>query len=336
MLQRLFLASCIMLGGFGDAVAQWRPGFGSGFRPGFKFLSSLPAVTYNFAGNSFPAVTVTRSTADYVQDLAGTWSAGVANTLRRTDRGAYVEPASTNSLRNSTGAGAVAGTPGTLPTNWAFTAVNGLTREVVGVATEGGMSCTDLRVSGTATATTTQQITLEANTQIAAAPGQVWSASVSHRLTAGSNTNVTGYSLRFLERSSGGTALVTGVGVITAPTSAAAGTQRRTATYTIANASAAFVQPTYAFVPAVGAIDFTVRLCNPQWELSSFATSIIPTSTVAVTRAADVATITVPAGYSLGLYTFDDGTTTALGVTPGAYVIPTSLGKPIRSLELYP
>lgn len=332
----MFLAACIVLGGFGDAVAQWRPGTPPGFKPGFRFLSTLPVVLYDFAGNSFPAVSVTRATTGNVQTLAGAWSSVAANTLRRSDRGALVEPGTTNSIRNNSMQGAVAGAPGTAPTNWTVSIVNGLTREVIGVGVEDGIDYIDLRISGTATATTTQSILMETTTEIAAVQGQAWAGSAFVKLTAGSTANVAQFSLRFTERSSGGTALATGIANFTPAVGGALGLQRKAGAYTMANASTAFVQPSVAFSPTIGAVDFTLRIGWPQWEQVASATSPLRTTTAAVARSADAATLTVPAGYFQAFYTFDDDTTQSVAVSPGSHTILTTPSKAIRKLELYP
>jgi hypothetical protein len=54
------------------------------------------------------------------------------------------------------------------------------------------------------------------------------------------------------------------------------------------------------------AIDFTIRIGMPQLEQGAFATSVIPTSTAAATRSADVASIT-GANFS-SWYRQDEGT----------------------------
>jgi len=61
-----------------------------------------------------------------------------------------LEPQRTNSIRNSTMVGAVAGNPGTLPTNWNVSGAVGLTRTIVGVGTELGLQYVDFRFNGTA------------------------------------------------------------------------------------------------------------------------------------------------------------------------------------------
>lgn len=47
--------------------------------------------------------------------------------------GLLVEPQRTNSIRNNSMQGAVAGTPGTPPTNWTMGTANGISREILGL-----------------------------------------------------------------------------------------------------------------------------------------------------------------------------------------------------------
>jgi hypothetical protein len=71
-----------------------------------------------------------------------------------------------------------------------------------------------------------------------------------------------------------------------------------------------------------------------QVETGSVMTSYIPTTTAAVTRAADSATFTIPAGVSQLVYTFDDNSTQTVAVSPGSYTIPTNLNRPnIKSIQ---
>jgi hypothetical protein len=66
-------------------------------------------------------------------------------------------------------------------------------------------------------------------------------------------------------------------------------TNRVTASESIQQPTAAYIQPVFWFqVPSGNTVNFTVRIGMPQMEQSSTATSVIATSGAAVTRAADV------------------------------------------------
>jgi Cellulase (glycosyl hydrolase family 5) len=100
----------------------------------------------------------------------------------------------TNGIRNTTMTGAIAGTPGTLPTDWAPNfqdSANGISTQVVGTGIENGINYVDLRVFGTATsgAVGSTQFQLEANYQIAAVLGQTWTFCVNVKQINNTNNN---------------------------------------------------------------------------------------------------------------------------------------------------
>jgi hypothetical protein len=104
--------------------------------------------------------------------------------------------------------------------------------------------------------------------------------------------------------SGGAVSAVTSVPINTV-TSAPLASQRISVTRTNSNASTALQQAVLVLV-ATGAYDFTLRIGLPQLEQGAFARSVIPTSGTAVTRAADVASITGSAFSSW--YRQDEGT----------------------------
>lgn len=203
--------------------------------------------------------------------------------------GVLDEGAGTNHIRNPRAEGAVAGTPGTLPTNWSTSGEGALVREVVGSGSYQGWPYVDIRFSGTAT--TAVNVLNEAVTQVAASPGQSWTMSRAIMLVSGSLANVSSVYQQFNERSAAGASLVAEIG--TSFKDAIDGELRVfSQTHSLANGSTERVSNTLV-VSTTGAVDFTLRMSLPQLEQASSPSSPIlpPKGAPAVsTRAADVVT----------------------------------------------
>jgi hypothetical protein len=197
-----------------------------------------------------------------------------------------VEPAATNQIRNNTMVGAVAGTPGTLPTGGGWSSILiGLTQTIVGVGAENGISYIDIKFSGTATSTSALEIRYESLTQINALSGQAWTHSVYLKKIADPNPPAN-YRLNIYERTSGGSYVANGDLAIVPTTTIQRFTQTRTLS---GGGTVAKVQPTLLCGVVNGSTyDFTLRIGLPQMELGSVATSVILTTTQAITRGDEV------------------------------------------------
>jgi hypothetical protein len=281
----------------------------------------VPSLDLRFADNKSLTDAVTgASLVTFTRASSGTFvdSAGVIQTAAtdepRFDHnpttleslGLLVEESRTNSITNNTMVGAVAGTPGTNPTGWLFvSAASGLTQQIIGVGTESGISYIDYRFSGTTTATGSINI---APGNGAALTGQTWNASTYWKLAGGSNTGISSFAIGIIEETLLGTFVTGAFYGQTAPTSGPLISQRPTATRTLTGgATVAQVRHTVQLgIPTATAIDITLRIGLPQLEQGAFATSPILTSTAAVTRSADVASITGSAFSSW--YRQDEGT----------------------------
>jgi hypothetical protein len=266
---------------------------------------AVPSLDLRFAENrslvdattGLDLVTFSRtSDATFVgsNGLIQTASAGTPrfdhNPLTGESLGLLVEEQRANEVRNSNNMSAVVtGSPGTLPTGWSAQGnTGGWNREVVGSGSLGVLNYVDIRFSGTPT-TGQFGITFQSQGAVAASNGQSWAPSVYYQLVGGSMSNIGFFPAANLWNSSVAFIGSISIPVGTGPTSTL---QRYTGSGTITNATAAFISWGITFTCTVGnTYDFTIRFAGPQLEQGAFATSVIPTSGTAVTRAADVCSI---------------------------------------------
>ena len=238
--------------------------------------------------------------------------------------GLLVEEQRTNFIRNSTMVGAVAGTPGTLPTNWSLVGGTGLTTQVVGTGTENGITYLDFRFSGTTGNTFTGVLVDVGFSGLETASS--YATSFYLKRTAGSLTNLSnaGIYLRYNLTPSGQTDISATVSSLAGPSDALI-SSRYTAVGTTVGTLSGVGSVFILFNHASGvAVDLTLLIGLPQTEKGAFATSPIPTTTAAATRSADVASITGSA-FS-GWYRQDEGTMFA------AYNQP-AFGIPVAAID---
>jgi hypothetical protein len=222
-------------------------------------------------------------------------------------RGLLIEGQRTNSVRNSRAEGAIAGAPGTLPTNWGQTG-GGLSREIIGVGTENGIPYIDLRIFGTSTNTFYTFTAEGSSAHTSAASGQAWTASIFARLLSGT-VRTTRFHFRQIE--GGGADLGDVTATLSVFTAGSLADCRMTGTATLTAPTVArvfaFVQPIFTTGTV---IDDTWRIGFPQLELGSFAsTPILPPvgAPAAALRGTDI--LTAPLS-SLGIA--DSGACTVL------------------------
>jgi hypothetical protein len=269
-------------------------------------------------------VTFTRASTGTYFNSAGTLTTAAINEARfdfnpstLAAQGLLIEESRTNSIRNNTMQGAVAGTPGTLPFNWtlAINTTTGLTSQVVGTGTDSGINYIDLRLSGTAAGTGSVDVFFEPANGVAALTGQTWTLSTYWKLQAGSWTGMSNPTLYLYEYTSAIAFIAARAVSVSLPTTSAISTQRTTGAMTLAGgATTAYARPLIKIDIANGAaVDFTLRIGLPQLELGAFATSVIPTTTTALTRAADVASVNTLAPW----YNASAGTLYVQGILVG-------------------
>ena len=317
----------------------------------YDLSGQRPSLDLNFANSkSLVDATTGQNLVTFTRASSGTFvnSAGViqtaSNDVPRFDHnpttgeslGLLVEEQRTNSLRNNTMVGAVTGTPGTLPTNWVIAAAANLSTNVIGTGVSDGVTYIDLQIVGTSNATA-YILAFEGNAQIVALQNQSWSQSLWVSRVAGSFTNISATSFNIRESNSSGSQVAANVIALAQPTVTLT---RVSGTTTLSQATTAFITPGLRLTITNGAaIDITLRIGLPQLEQGAFATSVIPTTTAAATRSADVASIT---GASFSSWyrqdegtVFGDFTRTASTNTQQGRVFSFSDGTNTNLLEIY-
>jgi len=251
----------------------------------------MALVTKNFSD----IITFTRASTGTFFNSAGVLTSAAINDPRfdynpstLAAQGLLIEESRTNSIRNNTMVGAVAGTPGTLPTTWQLLAPLGVTRRIT-LPIVSGVQCIDINFSGTTTSNDPIEITPDGLATVAS-NGQSWSGSAWVQIVQ-DDAAITSTSYETWLFDSVNAFLSTGAANNFYSTRTSF--TRRIISQTLANASVAGIKSYFKTntIPSGSVLNFTLRIGLPQLELGAFATSVIPTTTTALTRAADVASV---------------------------------------------
>jgi hypothetical protein len=273
-----------------------------------------PTFSRDFAGEKTlnngtgPAIAFTRASNATYFDASGTLQTASSDTPRfdhdpatagNPSRGLLIEEARTNSLRNSQAGGSTNGLvwspsafvgTGVIATHWgSFRAFGSL--EVVGQGTEQGFNYIDVKFSGNNSNAfaLSQIVSGDGFTTIDATSGETWTASVYVKLAGGSLSGVSAVSLAAQGRNTGNTVLTENTTTTVTPNSSY---QRVVATRAMSDPATAKVSlDVVVTASATSTIDLTLRIAAPQLEQGAFATSYIPTTSVAVERLADSAIV---------------------------------------------
>jgi hypothetical protein len=188
-----------------------------------------------------------------------------------------------NYIPNSTMTGAVAGTPGTLPTGWSVNLGTNISQQVVAVGTDAvtGQKYIDLRFSGTSGSTLTN---IHFASAIDALTGQAWCQSVYAQFVAGSQAGIT-FALGVQETDSAGAFLAFKADTASALSLNGISRARRVVPITTNQATTRSISPSLWVTYASGvAIDVTIRLMAPQLEGGGLVTAFIPTTSAPAGR----------------------------------------------------
>lgn len=279
-----------------------------------NFNSRSPAVEANaltgeysrkMQASTFSAdLTFARASTGLYTASGGTMTEAPANQVRMDRRGPaldaqgwLIETALTNQVTNPRAEGAVAGTPGTMPTGWSsgITAtVDGLQRSIAPV-TEDGIPALEVRVWGTATATRSDRLLVlfMPSTSIPAGAGQVWTGQFRARLKTGATATLPSglFSARLSARDASGNAVSGGTfNTVLSLTTAELRSQRHATTATLPALTERVFHGLGLSYTTGDSIDCTVIVALPCLAASGSAGSVplpVSGSPAVSTRAAD-------------------------------------------------
>ncbi|MCR6672202.1 phage tail protein [Devosia ginsengisoli] len=292
----------------GDISAEW------------NFLAGTAAVDGEPVDLA-TVLTVDRASAALAANAAGEWLEFAADETRLTDLGLTIEPAGTNYIRNNTFQGQV-GTG--LPTFWQVANNVGLTTEVLGTGVKNGLPYIRVRIYGTPSARQ-YLLAFDTPTGIPAETGQTWTLSIFAEVVDATHPPPDGYALRFREHA--GATQLANVNSTIFP----GAWGRHSFTRTLVPEGIVSVRTGLCLVCTIGVdVDVTIDIAAPQMELAEAAASPILTNLAVGTRAAETASLLLPAGRHDVSLTFDDDTVVEVGADEGGtFALPADLYRSV-------
>lgn len=202
-----------------------------------------------------------RTETAWTIDKNGVLKSHSGSVLRQTKSGLWVNNTNVHNIKNSTATGASA--PSTFPTGWGKSSGSGVDLAVVGSGTEAGTNIPylDVQVSGTASGTSGPFLQfVAAITEVAAAPGDNWVASIFYKGISGNYDALTNASLELNAYNSSSSLLATGTGNRDKPKAA----WNRQAIRQTSPASTAYIVPRLRFTLVTSTVyDCVVRVALP-------------------------------------------------------------------------
>lgn len=254
---------------------------------------------YRTSPADLPGWSFSRTGAGIAETAAGALVSFAAGVPRITDRGLLVEEGRTETAGNNSFAGVSPGllTPGVPFGSGGFLVIShaaGLTATVIGTGQTDGIPWVDIRIQGTPS--TSPHFSLDYQTGAlapAASVGQVWMNSVYLALVGGTFANVAGIALRALERAANNSIIGT---VNTANIQSQVGStlRRLSAQNAIVTAGTAKANGLVALSGSGAAVDYTLRIGLPSFQLGASLNSPIITAGSPATRGLDVADQALP------------------------------------------